>query len=108
MGLFSFIWSIFVFLQSILIHIWETFFYNTRVLYSSETVMMATPILFVLLLLWRFLGPDDQVGSIAMQGLDDHMERPGLVTEETYGGGGNTITGRRFRSGANDDDKKDK
>ena len=43
-----------------------------------------------------------------MQGLDDHMERPGLVTEETYGGGGNTITGRRFRSGANDDDKKDK
>ena len=46
--------------------------------------------------------------SDAMQGLDDHMERPGLVTEKTYGGGGNTITGRRFRSGANDDDKKDK
>jgi hypothetical protein len=74
---------------------WRVFFYNTRVLYSSETVMMVTPPLIFALLLWRFFGPEEQGTSVAHRGICDNMEHPDIVDHTTYGGGGN-FAGRRI------------
>jgi hypothetical protein len=85
---FDLICSFFSTCQGYLVSVWEVFFFNTRVLYSSDTVMMATPLLFVLLVAWRIFGPDDQTNSIAMQGYEAN-EPHTLVNDRTYAGGGN-------------------
>ena len=100
--LFVFIWNILAALQGMLVAVWQVFFFNARVLYSSETVMMATPLLILLLVAWRMFGPAEQTASIAMQGYDQN-EPPTMVNERTYGGGGN-FSGRIMTS----EQKKDK
>ena len=97
MGLFSFLYYVLKSIQSFLMESWRVFFWNTRVLYSSETMMMVTPFLFGFLILWRWCGPDEQGTSIAHRGINDNMEYPDIVDESTYGGGGN-FAGRKFKN----------
>ena len=100
----NFVYDAITALHVMLVAMWRVFFFNTRMLYSSETVMMATPVLFAMLIAWRIYGPNEQTESIAMQGYNK-IEPHTLVDETTYAGGGNYTT-RKNSSATSAADKK--
>eukprot|EP00943_MAST-04B_sp_MAST-4B-sp1_P002245 g2245.t1 len=53
---------------------------------TSEFVTMATPVMFVVVILWRIFGPEDQALSFGQRQVAE-MDRMDLVDETTYGGG---------------------
>ncbi len=89
MGLFGLLWSVFETLQMVLSKMWYNFFYNTRWLYSSDAITLATPFLILALVLFRVFGPADQGSGIGKRGIAENMDRAELVNERTYAGGGN-------------------
>ena len=53
---------------------------------TSEFVSMSTPVLFVIVILWRIFGPSEQQLSFGQRQVAE-LDRMDLVDETTYGGG---------------------
>eukprot|EP00944_MAST-04C_sp_MAST-4C-sp1_P006205 g6205.t1 len=73
-------------IQSVMQLAFVEFFKIFGFMCTSEFVTMTTPVMIVVVLLWRIFGPAEQSLSFGQHQVSE-LERMDLVDETTYGGG---------------------
>ena len=73
-------------IQSVMQLAFVEFFKIFGFMCTSEFVTMTTPVMIVVILLWRIFGPAEQSLSFGQHQVSE-LERMDLVDETTYGGG---------------------